>query len=182
MILFIRKNNMPNICHNHARFVFPSKLLYDKFIYAIHAGTWFAEFPSINSPYYRQIHPKLMNVIVGCDLECLLWTATNEAYDINVTNSHPNTKTIEMTFSTHRIPPIIIYRAMWESYGIEIDAKYYECGEAFFGKYVYNQYEFMDNIYDYPINLDQLRRRVGQDPEMDIFMTKEWVRYVDVRN
>jgi hypothetical protein len=114
---------MPNICSNYLKCVFPAKTVYEQFLRCLEQNNWFSTFGNFSISDTRG-YTRFEDHILDYDLLALLWTTKLEPYNLTIIYQDDQEYIIELKFSTTRIPPLSVYKTMWENNGIEIDAKF----------------------------------------------------------
>jgi hypothetical protein len=160
---------MPNWCCNLATFRCPSKDICDKLLSSIMKNTWFETFAPLRLD--KETHKNEWDYYKAIEVWNTKWTPC----DIEILSCNEETFTIEVSFSTAWSPPTGVYKIMNTEFNIVIDAVYDEIGSEFFGRCIYENGEEVDNMYDFPSNLDELtelRKIIGS--ELDDYMSSTW--------
>jgi hypothetical protein len=160
---------MPNWCINSATIKCPSKEIYDTLIAAIIENKWFKTFAplGLDPAQYEN----------GWDFRtaCNVWNTKWDAVEAEITSRDDAEYILDVSFDTAWSPPLGVYELMNKNFDIEITAYYYELGCSFFGRYIKNKTEKIDESFEIPCSheeLTEIRKIIGS--ELDDFMSPTW--------
>jgi hypothetical protein len=160
---------MPNWCINSATIKCPSKEIYEKLIAAIIEKNWFKTFAplGLDPAEYED----------GWDFKtaCEIWNTKWDAAEIEITNRDDVEYILDVSFDTAWCPPLGVYEIMGKNFDIETTAYYYELGCCFFGRYIKNKNEKINESFEIPSSHEELveiRKVICSD--LDDFMSPTW--------
>jgi len=160
---------MPNWCHNFVYLTCPDKKIYDKLILSLMDDSWFETFAPLGLD--------LEKFPDGWDYKKALetWGTKWGPSELEVLNDDDEDFLIDIGFSTAWAPPQGVYKKMFEDFGIESTAFYYETGCEFFGWSKYNKDISFDDSYTLPSTkkeLEKIQKEIAS--ELNDFMEPTW--------
>jgi hypothetical protein len=160
---------MPNWCINSATIKCPSKEIYEKLITAIQEKKWFETFAPLGLDTDEYEH--------GWDFKraCEIWNTKWDAVEAEITSQDDAEYILDVSFDTAWSPPLGVYELMNKNFDIEITAYYYELGCCFFGRYIKNKNEEINESFEIPSSHEELAEiRYSICSELDDFMSPTW--------
>jgi len=160
---------MPNWCINSATITCPDKQTYNKLIESILEKNWFETFAPLGLDPVQ--YENGWDFATACDI----WKTKWDAVEAEITNQDDAEYILDVSFDTAWRPPLGVYDIMSKNFNIEITAYYYELGCCFFGRYLKNKNEEIDESFEMPTNHEELieiRKTIGDD--LDDFMSATW--------
>jgi hypothetical protein len=169
---------MPNWCHNHVKFAFPSQELYQKFDSAIKDECLFSTFVPLEIDVDEKGQEKW-----DYRKAIEFWGTKWEPSDIKIEDS-PVTMDdsdieLVLTFETAWAPPVGFYERLNKNHGIFVFGMFHEPGEQVFGRCTYRESVEKIDYYNYPetpTQLDRIREVIGINRDLDSYMSIEWER------
>jgi len=160
---------MPNWCYNFVYFACPDKNIYDKLILSLMDDAWFETFAPLGVDLEK--NPD------GWDYKKALeiWGTKWGPSELEVLNDDKEDFLLDIGFNTAWAPPQGVYKKMFEDFGIESSAFYYETGCEFFGWSKYNKDICFDDSYTLPSNkkeLEKIQKEIAS--ELNDFMEPTW--------
>lgn len=137
---------MPNWCYNSVHLVCPNKEIYDKLVFSLMDDAWFETFAPLGLDSEKFLD--------GWDYKKALetWGTKWPPSDLELLNDDGEGFLADICFSTAWGPPQGVYKKMFEDFGIESTAFYYETGSEFFGWSKYTKDISFDDSYTLPSN------------------------------
>jgi|LauGreStaDraftv2_3_1035109.scaffolds.fasta_scaffold10913_3 hypothetical protein len=169
---------MPNWCFNLAKFTFPDKETYNKFILAVRDESLFATFAPLELDSDQTWSIEKAVEKWGTKWEPSEWQNVEPTPFIEDSEYF-----LSATFDTAWAPPIGFYECLMKEHNIHVDAAFHEGGEEVFGKCVYNETISKNTYFNYPRSESQLfrvRQDIGINGELDSFMSCEWDRLLEI--
>jgi hypothetical protein len=160
---------MPNWCINSATITCPSKEIYEKLIAAIQEKKWFETFAPLG------LDPNEYEFGWDFHKACDVWKTKWDVVEIEITSRDDAEYILDVSFDTAWSPPLGVYEIMRNKFDIETTAYYYELGCSFFGRYIKNKNEEIDESFEIPCSHDELseiRKIICID--LDDFMSPTW--------
>ncbi len=171
---------MPNWCQNKVVFTFPDRDAYNKFSTALTDGCLFSTFVPLELEN-GELEDK-MEFSRTIELWGTKWEPSEiKIEDVPVTMDN-NDPEIEAVFETVWAPPLGFFERLNLNYGIFVSAMFYEPGEQIFGKCIYKNATEKNKYYNYPNSfkqLDSLRKTIGINGDLDVYMNAEWKKLED---
>lgn len=87
---------------------------------------------------------------------------------------------ITIYFESAWSPPLVFYKKLFEEYGFELVAYYYEPGMCFCGKFETSDDRLLDEYYDITLNSEWVKENIPEDIDVemgissDIEAMEEW--------
>ena len=160
---------MPNWCINSATIKCPSKEIYDKLLGSIIEKKWFETFAPLG------LDPNQCEDGWDFKTACNVWKTKWDAAEVEITNRDDTEYILDVSFDTAWSPPLGVYEIMSNNFDIETTAYYYELGCSFFGRYIKNKNEEIDESFEIPCSHEELAEiRKIISSELEDFMSPTW--------
>ncbi len=160
---------MPNWCYYFVYVVCPNKEMYDKLKLAIMDDAWFETFAPLGLDLEK--YPD------GWEYKKALetWGTKWGPSELEILNDDEEDFLLDIGFNTAWGPPQGVYKKMFEDFGIESNAFYYETGCEFFGWSKYTKDICFDDSYTLPSSKKELQKiQIDLPSELNDFMEPTW--------